>query len=432
MQSIAHLAPTQRHARFLVMIAVVVTLSVWAGHANLVSQVLAVAIVLLSALDAWMLWRQPAPTASVMMTSGMAVLRRPYQLEIDVSGVRLAEVVVRVPYALGGPVLHEEGVWDGSRVVFSCVPKVRGLHSVLAVWVRQTSVLALWARRTVVPVVCKVDVLPDLLGPANQALGNSLLEVGARASLGMFAAGGELRSLRPFHSGDDPRHVDWKATARLGAPIMREWLPDRRRSVLIVLDAGRLMRAEHDGESKFDAALRGVVRLALAAEAHGDRVGMLVYADKPLRRVPPLEGAGQAGRLLRYVNDIKALPNESHLNRVVPHILEERRRALVVVVTDVLDQNGAQNLIAPVMQIARRHVPLLVLVRDPYLDQALTQPVLHADDAYRRAAAELVMRDREAAQSALKTRGVKALDVSMRGLALDVVQAYAQSRGQMH
>jgi uncharacterized protein (DUF58 family) len=299
------------------------------------------------------------------------------------------------------------------------------------VWVRRQSYLRLWQRRDIVAQRSRAHVLPDLRGPADDVLGRELDASGLRRSVGVLSGGGELLSLRPFQSGDDPRHVDWKATARVGAPIVRDWQPDRRRSVLIALDAGRHMRAEHDGESKLDAALRAVARLALAAELRGDQVGVSVYAHKPLRHVPPLYGAGQAARLLRYLSDIEPQASESSLSFALPHLLAHTRRALVVVVTDVLDAGGAKALVPPVLQLNRQHVPLVVLLRDPDLDSALSMPVHTTEAAYQRVAAELAAGERNDALTNLRARGIRALDLSMRSLALEVVQAYVDTRGRV-
>jgi uncharacterized protein (DUF58 family) len=199
--------------------------------------------------------------------------------------------------------------------------------------------------------------------------------------------------------------------------------------VLVALDAGRLMRAEHDGESKFDAALRALARIALAAEARGDSVGAVVYADDVLRFVPPLHGAQQAQRLLRTVGPIEPIPVESDLGAAAPVILTHlRRRALVVVVSDVMDGLNAGSLTRGVASLSARHLSMVALVRDPALDESLRRPVRRAHGAYRRAAAEMVARERHDALALLRARGVVALDLSMRALALEVVQSYVDAR----
>ncbi len=421
--------PTPRLALACLALAGAAALATFAGVQVVVALAGLCLLTGLSALDLWLLSQRPAAVV-VRPTQLTGSLRRELSVPLEVFGRGATAVAPAWPRALGGPIgeLPLAPGAGAARLSFSVVPRRRGVFDAGAVWVRRESPGRLWARREVLDPPCRVSVLPDLLGPADDALGRELELEGERAAIGAFTAGGELRALRPFQGGDDPRHVDWKATARLGSPVVREWQPDRRRSVIVVLDAGRLMRAEHDGETKLDASLRALLRLALSAEAHGDRVGALVFAERPLRQVPPLHGSGQAGRLLRFLGDLEARNVESDLARAVPLLLAETRRSLVIIVTDVVDQGGARALVAPVVQLLRQHVPIVALLRDPHLDQALSADVSGADDAYRRAAAELVARDRHMALEALRARGVRALDLSMRSLALEVVQAYVDTR----
>jgi uncharacterized protein (DUF58 family) len=172
-----------------------------------------------------------------------------------------------------------------------------------------------------------------------------------------------------------------------------------------------------------------VARIALTAETRGDCVGAVVYSDRVSRFVPPLSGSRQAERLLRYLGDVQPESVESDLRRALPQLLGVSRRTLVLVITDLADGAGATSLAAAVAELSERHVPLVMLVRDPQLDQALAARVERSTDAYRRAAAEMVSHERARAVELLQARGVRALDLSMQSLALRVVRSYVEARG---
>jgi uncharacterized protein (DUF58 family) len=273
-----------------------------------------------------------------------------------------------------------------------------------------------------------VEVIADIHGPLDDALGRELSDEGVGRTLGAVPTGSELRGLRSFSVGDDPRHVDWKATARFGVPIVREWEPDRRRRVVLVVDAGRLMRAEHDGETKLDAAFRAVTRVAMAAAARNDEVAVLVYADRVLRFVPALTGGASARRLTEHLIDVEPVPVESAPSVTLPQLLAIGRRSLVVFVTDVLDMGGADALVATVAELRRRHLAFVALLRDPALDRAIAATVVDRSVAHERAAAELVLRDRAHALRALEARGVGVVDATMAEVATKVVQSYIDAR----
>ncbi len=425
------MTPTPRLAALLLLGAGVCALAaVW----QVEEQALLTLLVLLVpvAVDLLFLRRRPAPRVE---RPGLitAALRRPFALHLRVhDAVGKLEVAVAWPPELGAALPPRRLVAHGEseEIALSGVPKQRGVHAAGDVWLRLESPLGLWAHRVVDRGMSPVSVWPDLKGPGDDLVGRELEGEGTTLTWGLRQAGSDLRGLRPFQGGDDPRHVDWKATARAGSPVVREWQPDKRRVVMMAIDAGRLMRAEHDGESKFDAALRALGRLALAAEARGDQVGALVFTDRVLRFVPPLSGAGQCERLLRYLSDLKPRSVESDLTRALPQLLAVGRRSLVVVVSDVLDQAAAASLTAAVVELRVRHAAVVALLRDPHLDEAFARRIEDTPALYRRVAAELVAHDRHLALDGLRARGIWAFDLSMRALAFRLVQAYLDARAQ--
>jgi uncharacterized protein (DUF58 family) len=394
---------------------------------------LALTVLSVAVFDARRLLALPAPQAARPARLD-AVQRHALVVSLLVEGAeRLTRVATSWPDELGGPVAPVTVVGAARcEVEQTATPRRRGNFALGEVWLWLTSPSGLWQRCVVTPAPCRVHVWPDVKGPGGDALGRELSDAGATRARRAASAGSELMGLRPFQPGDDPRHVDWKATARSAHPIVRQWQPDRRRWVVVVLDAGRLMRAEHQGENTLDAAVRACVRLGLAARARGDRLGVLVFTHRVLRWIPPFEGRVVAEQLVRLLADIQPSSVTSDAACVLPHLLSLGRRALLVWLTDVMDAEGARRLVASTAGASPRHLSLVALLRDPGLDEAFARPVRSEDDAYRRAAAELVARDRAGLLDSLRTRSVPALDLSMSTLALGGVPHYVEARYTAH
>lgn len=419
--------PTGRLAALAAAVALVAAGLAWVGTPVRGGWV-ALALVVPAAVDLALLLRlRPGTVTWPPVLVGE--LRRPLDLAVTVIGARAARVTLSWPPALGGPVPAARTRRRMVRTVlrWRVVPQRRGSFEPGPVWVFRAGPLSLWARREVHPAPCRVHVLPDLHGPADDVLARELSQVLDRPTRGRVASASEIEGLRAFAPGDDPRHIDWKATARRGTPIVRVFQPDQRRTVLVALDAGRLMRAEHRGESKLDAAVRAVARLGLAAERLGDAVGVVVFADAVVAELPPLHAAGQAARLVRGLADVVPRGVGSDLGRAVPRLLAARG-SLVLTITDVLDGASARALTGPLEQLGRTHVPVVVLLRDPALDEAIGARVERAEDAWRRAAAELVGRERAEAVGVVRGTGVPVLDLSVAGVAHGVVGAWAEAR----
>ena len=86
----------------------------------------------------------------------------------------------------------------------------------------------------------------------------------------------EFDDLRPYVAGDEPRDIDWKATARHGAPLVRRYIASRKHTVLMLVDTGRNMAAlAQSGEVKSEIAIMATGILGYLALQHGDRVALV-------------------------------------------------------------------------------------------------------------------------------------------------------------
>src|SRR5437588_4514161 len=105
--------------------------------------------------------------------------------------------------------------------------------------------------------------------------------------------GREFESLRDYVRGDEMRHISWTATARRGKLVTRQYQIERDQTVLIALDAGRLMTARIENETKLDSAVHAALALMSAAARGGDNAGLLVFGRRIKTYLPPSRGRDQ-------------------------------------------------------------------------------------------------------------------------------------------
>ncbi len=307
-------------------------------------------------------------------------------------------------------------------------PGRRGLAEGGDITVRVLGRLGLAWRQGRVSLPWNATVFPSIAGASPRALPASVRrrEAGLR-NVRRLGAGRLFESLREWVPGDDTRLMDWKATARRGKPIARQYEDERRQQVLIMLDAGRLLTAETDGVSRLEAAVGAALRLAAAAVEHDDDVGIVVFADTVQRYVPPARGR----RALRAVLDALAAAEGRVVESDYPGVFRyvaarSRKRALTVLLTDVIDRTASEALVAHAATLRPRHLPLAVTLRDPALERLATVPAAGLAGAFERAAAEELLLAREEALTAMRRQGVLVLDVPAAGAAEAVVERYQQ------
>jgi uncharacterized protein (DUF58 family) len=295
---------------------------------------------------------------------------------------------------------------------------VRVLGPLGLAW-RQDSVAVPWSA-TVYPTVPDTDLRALPLQLARRR------EAGLRA-IRRPGEGRLFEGLREWVPGDETRIIDWKATARRDKPIARQYEDERRQQVLIVIDAGRMLTAELDGVPRLEAVIVAALQLARAAVEHDDNVGLMIFADTVQRYVAP----GRGRRALRAVLDGLAHAEGRLVESDYPGAFRylaahNRKRALTVLFTDVIDRTASDALVAHAGTLRPRHLPLAVTLRDPALEAVATRRPDAVSQAFERAAAEELLGAREAALAEMRGRGVMVLDAPPAAAGEMVVARYHQ------
>jgi uncharacterized protein (DUF58 family) len=195
-----------------------------------------------------------------------------------------------------------------ARVVYHLTPRYRGEARFEDVFLRVEGRLRLTTRDYRLPARESVPVYPNLLQLREYDLlrHRGRLQMMGFRQLRLRGQGAEFESLREYTPDDEFRRIDWKATARRGKPIVRDYQTERSQNVLLLLDAGRTMLAEVEGRRKFDAVLNAALMLAYVAVQMDDKVGALVFADEVDLFSPPQRGKAQVGKLVDALHDARA------------------------------------------------------------------------------------------------------------------------------
>ncbi|MEW5929215.1 MAG: DUF58 domain-containing protein [Gemmatimonadota bacterium] len=251
-----------------------------------------------------------------------------------------------------------------------------------------------------------------------------LRDAGIR-SIRQRGEGGSFESLRDYVRGDDPRTLDWKASARRATLTIRQYEAERRQNVLLAIDAGRLMTQRIGGRARIDHALSAALLLADVASSHGDRVGLLVFADRVEQYLPPSQVT--LSRLADALGSVQARMVEPNYPAAFTYLARQlRRRSLLVLFTDVIDAEASGALVSHLIRSARRHLPLAVAIRNPELEAAATAPAADEPAVFRRAAAEELLEARAAALAAMQRAGVLVADTRPQDAVPAVVNRYLE------
>ncbi len=313
-------------------------------------------------------------------------------------------------------------------------PYRRGEYEWQGIQVRQLGKWGLAWQQWRVDTTQTVAVYPDLIGLKALSIRLALQSSGAMRQSRKRGMGTEFSELREYNTGDDPRSIDWKATARRNRPLIRVLEPEQEQTVIILLDRGRLMTANIQGSKRFDFGLNATLCLALTAIQRGDRVGVGVFDRYLTTWIPPQQGQNHFSRILDRVSRIQPeLLEPDYLSAVTNILKQQSRRALVVIITDIIDDIASNELLTALGRLTPRYLPFCVTLRDPQVDLRAHELATNIPGAYTQAVAIDLLRQRELAFANLKRKGVLVLDAPATQISDKLVDRYLQikSRNQL-
>ena len=259
-----------------------------------------------------------------------------------------------------------------------------------------------------------------------KALGARSL-VSAHRKTSWRGEGREFESLRDYVRGDELRHISWSATARRGKLVTRQYQIERDQMILIVLDAGRLMTARIEQETKLDSAVHATLALMSAAARGGDNAGLVVFGRRIKAYLPPKRGREHMDAALEALHAIEPEMIEPSYSRAFEFIAANcKRRSLVVLLTDLVDEEGSRDLLTSLKILRPRHLPLVVTISDRDLKAVVRDVPTTVPDLFTQSVAEEIIHQREAALRLVEAQGGLALDVTAAALAPALLEKYLQ------
>jgi uncharacterized protein (DUF58 family) len=319
------------------------------------------------------------------------------------------------------------------RLRYTLTPPRRGDYRFGRLVVRYRSAFGLFERQHAYPLQREVRVYPNLLDLRRYELlvrRGLELEAGTRVAR-RFGAGTELERLREYVPDDELRRINWKATARRGVAISNEYETERSQNVIVLLDAGRRMRAVADGLTKLDHALNAGLLLTYAASRRGDRVSLLAYADQVKAFLPPRRGRRAFLSILETLYRLEPEATESDHARAFGYLHGRGlRRSLLVLFTDLSDPEPSRALVAHLARAARQHLIALVTVADPSITAPAIRDPRDARELYEKVVAQRLLAERQHVLATLGGRGVITLDLPADRLSAQVVATYLELKAR--
>lgn len=286
--------------------------------------------------------------------------------------------------------------------------------------------LARWSRK--LPLATEINVQPDSLRGSRR---NSKSTPQGSETRTLIGSGMELHHLRQYRRGDARNAIDWKATARSGELVTRVFSEDQHLEILIAIDAGRTSRLEFDGMSQLSHYVNLAARFAEYAIIAEDRAGLVVFADRVMRTVPPRRGLEGVRQVRDGLQDLTSRAVESNLIHASLQIRGlARHRSLVILLTDLYDRDAHSQLARCTQMLLPKHLPIVVGIQSDEIAALAEGTASSWFDPYKALAAREYDRSVELNLARLRRMGAYAIAARPRELDDRVFALYDRLRSK--
>jgi uncharacterized protein (DUF58 family) len=383
-------------------------------------------------------WRRASATMTRRLPAAFAIgVKRPVQLTIDAGGsttwhCQLHDHADSTLLTEAMPVALTIVGGKRTEATYTVSPTTRGEVRLAPADIR---IRSRWGLCELLDRIGPTDmrrVYPDFAQVARYAWlagDRRLQEIGIK-TYQLRGSGTDFKELSEYRVGAPVRHIDWRATLRVGKPIVREFQDERDQCVMLLVDCGRRMRADDRsgpaGTTHFDQVLNAVMLLTFVALEQGDAVGALTFGT-PVgqgRYFAPRKGVRTLNALIGQLYDVQPTPTHSDYVDVAQQLLrKQHKRALIIVITNFRDEDSTE-LRHALRLLRQRHLVLVASLREKVVGDLLAQPLASGDATIEVASAHLYEQSRRDAFNRLATRDGLMVDAEPVRLGIELVNRY--------
>jgi uncharacterized protein (DUF58 family) len=154
---------------------------------------------------------------------------------------------------------------------------------------------------------------------------------------GTRGLGFEFDQLREYQIGDDVRSIDWRSSARMQSILVKQYLEERNRTVIVGVDVSMSMMYGIDEKYQSVAWIASIV--ALIAAYGSDRVGLILYSDVVEKYIPPRSGLCHARCLMRTLFSYVPTKRVTNVTSAFKQLRALKERSFVCMVSDFIEDD---------------------------------------------------------------------------------------------
>ncbi|MFO7871112.1 MAG: DUF58 domain-containing protein [Kiritimatiellia bacterium] len=319
------------------------------------------------------------------------------------------------------------------RVQWPCTATARGSYTIKKCFFETPSPMGLWFARNSCPCKTEIRVYPDLMKERRKLAGVFLNRGTAGAHVQRtIGQGREFEKLREYIPGDSYEDIHWKGTAKRGRPVTKLYQIERTQEIYVLIDHSRLSAKAAGAETRLEKFLTASLLLGLVARRQGDHFGLVTFTDKVSRFIRAASGKGHHNTCREALYTLKPEPVTPDFDELCSYVrLKLRRRALLMVLTDLSDPLLAESFLGNAEALSRQHVVVVFMAQEPGIAPLFSgRPAGNLNDVYRRLGGHIVWHNLRELEKKLQRKGIGMTRTEDERLSTELIGRYLQVKAR--
>lgn len=319
----------------------------------------------------------------------------------------------------------------GNQVIksYELRPTERGEYTFGKTNTLSTTILKLITRRQVFGEPQMVKVYPSFLNLYKYELAaiSQNLRMSGQKRMRRIGQSTEFDHIKEYVLGDDPRHINWKASARKTDLMVNHYIDEKSQPIYSVIDKGRPMKMPFEGMTLLDYSVNASLVLSNVAIKKGDRAGLITFQHKPQTFIPAQKRNLQINYLLETLYNQETQFNEHDFATLYWYIQQKvKQRSLLLMYTNFESIYALERQLPYLKLINKHHLLLLIFFKNTELDKVMDESTNATIDVYNKSIAKQISNEKQNIQSVLTHNGILSLYTSPEHLNTNVINKYIE------
>ncbi len=144
--------------------------------------------------------------------------------------------------------------------------------------------------------------------------------------------------VRPYQFGDDIRRIDWNKTARFKEPYVKVMEEERELTMMLLVDISASMNYGTKIQLKRELVAEISASLGFSAAGNNDKVGLILFADKVYKVIPPQKGRKHILAIISTILTADYVEAEANINAALEYMMHVfKKKSLAFLFSDFAD-----------------------------------------------------------------------------------------------